>query len=70
MNIKGQLGYCSENVKSTTYGTKARQDFIDDALTVGMTIRESGDTIKALNNHGLISGEWQPKVGGTLAWDV
>jgi hypothetical protein len=67
--IKGTMGYCDSTVKSATYGPGQQQDFIDDAKTVGQTVDVVDDDYMCSRNaDGLISGEYNSKVGGQLAW--
>ena len=71
MSIKGTMGYCDSTVKSATYGVGQQDDFIHDAKEVGFVVEVvNDDYVCCRNTKGLISGEYNAKVGGQLAWSV
>ena len=65
--ILGNKGVEVEGVKSATYGPGDRDKFVSDAHTLGLMVCDNGDSIVVeLNNE--ITGEWDHKVGGSIAW--
>ena len=69
MSIKGTMGYCDSIVKSATYGADQQEAFIHDAELVGQVVEVvNDDYVCSRNSKGLISGEYNSKVGGQLAW--
>ena len=71
MSIKGTMGYCGSTVESATYGPDQRDDFTHDAKEVGFVVEVVNDSyIWCRDTKGLISGEYNAKVGGQLAWSA
>lgn len=71
MSIKGTMGYCDSTVKSATYGCGQQADFIHDAELVGQVVEVVDDDYMCCRDaKGLISGEYNSKVGGQLAWSA
>lgn len=68
MAIRGTMGECGPKFKSATYGKNQKDDFLMDAMDVGLQAVDRGRTAVAYNEKAQISGEWDDRDGGMLSW--